>query len=122
MDGKWKERVISFVISLTASLSAWFVVEYKGVNLMEHIKSLFTAYIPVIILLFVYCLCWLVIDYWKLRRFHKRKYETFHQWLLDHRSTGYPRMSETYLEGRIVSMLEWWDDQKKLTKKDAANR
>ena len=50
--------------------------------------------------------------YW----FKNKKYEVFQQWLIDKRGTNYPHMSEESLEGKIVSMLEWWDSRKNPTK------
>ncbi len=105
---KWLER-FAWIAAIVSILKEWW-------NTMSTVKQFWDNLTPwqflfllsVIVIIFNF-----VRNHIKLQKFKNREYEAFHEWLISKRHSGYPDMSEKSLEGKIVSMLEWWDDRKK---------
>lgn len=105
----WRGPAISGAIS---ALVTWALKEFSEAT-MKHVVSFLVTFSPILVGFLVFSVHSLIKDYRNSRYFRNMKYEAFHKWLSDNRNTGYPHMAEESLEGRIVAMLEWWDERKK---------
>ncbi|HMK77857.1 MAG TPA: hypothetical protein VK568_16995 [Thermodesulfobacteriota bacterium] len=106
---EWRNPIIGTIIS---GLVVWALKEFSEIT-MKHVISFIITFSPVIIGLIVFLIYLSIKLLRKSYKFKHGEYASLHEWLTNNRHTNYPHLSEESLEGKIVSMLEWWDWRKR---------
>jgi len=118
-----KRKIWSVVFFIVGTVTSKFIE--KAITMIPSVKWIWQTFVVELWPLWVGLLCiiayWLIVSFRDFRKEHKelktwvltRHYESYHQWLertkIDGR--GFYDMAEKSLEGKIVSMLEWWKEK-----------
>lgn len=103
-----KAAVIGGVVS---GLTTWALTEFGRIDVMKHLLSLLTTFLPVWVGLIGFAAVWVVRDYCAIRGWLSIKcprVEEFRDWLRSQPAYGYEAMVTRSMDDRILAMLNWW--------------